>query len=233
MNSEGVRLTVLPSTSTVCREKSIRIPPTCLVASAVPRPVELAAAKQGPDAADELGGGERLGDVVVGADLEPDDPVDLGVERGQQDDRQVAFGAEDPADVRSPRPGHHHVADQQVVGPGSGGIERGVAVLDAGHLESLPVELVADRLEQVRFVVGQEDAVAHTSAPWRTTVAVVPWPGLDSMVSFPPMRLGRSARDREAEAEAVSLVAVDGEEAVEDAALCLGRDARSRCRTLR
>ena len=38
----------------------------------------------------QLARAERLGDVVVGADLEPDDPVGLLAERGQHDDRHVA-----------------------------------------------------------------------------------------------------------------------------------------------
>ena len=41
------------------------------------RAVELAAAQLGADAADQLADRERLGHVVVGADLEPDDLVDL------------------------------------------------------------------------------------------------------------------------------------------------------------
>ena len=41
----------------------------------------------GPDACHHLAGAERLHDVVVGAELEPDDPVGLFSARGEHDDR--------------------------------------------------------------------------------------------------------------------------------------------------
>src|SRR6266545_7221431 len=62
-------------------------------------PVELAPAQERTHATDELGDRERLRQIVVGADLEPRDAVELGVAGGQHDDRQVALGAERPADV--------------------------------------------------------------------------------------------------------------------------------------
>ena len=46
-------------------------------------------AQRGAHARDELAQPERLRHVVVGADLEPDDRVDLGVARGHHDDRHA------------------------------------------------------------------------------------------------------------------------------------------------
>ena len=80
------------------------------------RAVELAAAQLGADAAEQLAHREGLGDVVVGADLEPDDLVDLGVLGGQDDDRHGAARAHVAADVEAARPRHHDVEDQQVEG---------------------------------------------------------------------------------------------------------------------
>ena len=44
-------------------------------------------------------GRERLGDVVVGAELEPDDAVVLVAARGEHDHRNRRLGAEPPADL--------------------------------------------------------------------------------------------------------------------------------------
>ena len=55
--------------------------------------------KQGPDAGRELAQGERLRDVVVGAELEPDDLVELGVLGRQHHDRHAGFGADDAGDL--------------------------------------------------------------------------------------------------------------------------------------
>ncbi len=76
--------------------------------------VELAAAELGAHAADQLADRERLGDVVVGADLEADDLVHLGVLGGQEDDRNRAAGAHVAADVEAGLAGHHDVEDQEV-----------------------------------------------------------------------------------------------------------------------
>jgi hypothetical protein len=43
-----------------------------------------------PHPGDELADAVRLGDVVVGSDLEPDDGVDLAALRGHHDDRHLA-----------------------------------------------------------------------------------------------------------------------------------------------
>ncbi len=70
------------------------------------------------DARDELAGRERLDDVVVGAELEADDPVDLLAASGQHDDRHVRGLAHLPAEVPPVTVGQHHV-EQDHVGLGS------------------------------------------------------------------------------------------------------------------
>jgi len=63
------------------------------------RAIELAAAQDRPDAAHELRDRERLRDVVVGARLEAEHAVDLGVHRGEDQDRDVALAAQPAADL--------------------------------------------------------------------------------------------------------------------------------------
>ena len=86
---------------------------------------------------DQFPGRERLGHVVVGAELEADDLVNLTVLRGQHDDRHVRPFPQAPADLAARQAGQHEVEQHQV---GTGAVEGldGVRPGRAhGHLESL------------------------------------------------------------------------------------------------
>ena len=72
------------------------------------------AAQDRLDAAHELARGERLGDVVVGAELEAEDAVDLVAARGQHDDGDVGGGAQVRAMSSPDLPGKHDVEDDEV-----------------------------------------------------------------------------------------------------------------------
>ena len=114
-NSERVRLTGWPRTVTRWRARSMRTSPASIrLPSGELGAVELAAAQLGAHAAEQLADRERLRHVVVGADLEADDLVDLGVLGGQQDDRHRAAAADVAAEVEAAAPRHHDVEDQQV-----------------------------------------------------------------------------------------------------------------------
>src|SRR5204862_1274500 len=81
------------------------------------------AAQDRLDARDELARVERLRHVVVGADLEADDLVDVLVPRGQHQDRDIRLLTDaaadlDPVDVRE-----HEIEDDQ----------RGLLALDSGQ----------------------------------------------------------------------------------------------------
>ena len=74
----------------------------------------LHAAQDGAHAGDHLGAAERLDDVVVGAELEPDDAVGLGPAGGEDDDRDAAAGADRAADVAAVAVGQVEVEQDQV-----------------------------------------------------------------------------------------------------------------------
>ena len=75
-----------------------------LVARAVDRLVDGRAAQHGAHAGHQLAEAVRLGDVVVGADLEPDDRVDLGALGGDHDDRDMRARAASRGTRRCPTP---------------------------------------------------------------------------------------------------------------------------------
>ena len=108
-------------------------------------PIELAPAELGAHAAEQLADAERLRHVVVGADLEADDLVDLGVLRRQQDDRNGAAAADVAADVEAAAARHHDVEDEQVEVDVGADLRVGVvAVCGELDLEALLTERVAN-----------------------------------------------------------------------------------------
>ena len=85
---------------------------TSVAIRVAPRPA--ARRKQRTDAAPELPDRERLGDVVVGAELETEHLVELLAARGEHDDRHVALAAQPLAHLQPVEPREHDVEDDEV-----------------------------------------------------------------------------------------------------------------------
>ena len=121
----------------------------------------LGAAEERPDPGRQLAQAERLGDVVVGAELEPDDLVELGVLGREHDDRHAGLGPDDPADLDAGQLGEHQVEQDEV---GLLGAEAGQRLAPVGRgddPEALGLERVDERLAQRRLVVDDEDRSCH------------------------------------------------------------------------
>ena len=71
-------------------------------------------AEQGVGAGDDLAHPERLGDVVVGADAEPDEDVGLVVAGGEHEDRDRADRLDAAAHLEPVEAGQHDVEDDEV-----------------------------------------------------------------------------------------------------------------------
>src|SRR5256714_8177521 len=159
--------------------------------------IELAATQDRPYAANEPGDRERLGDVVVGPRLEAEHTVDLGVHRGQDQDRDVALAAQAAADLDPREAGQADVEDEHVVAvlrPGR--LERRLAVAGGVDLEAGGAQRVGDGVDDRRFVVDDQDAVAHaanTRAARSRSRTVVPRRGADSISSREPIASAAAA----------------------------------------
>ena len=115
-------------------------------------------AQHGLDPGQQLARRVRLGDVVVGADLQPDDLVDLAVLGGQHDDRHGAALAQLPAHVDAGQAGQHEVEQDEV---GAVLVELGQCVgpgLGDGDLVALATEQVRERVGVRLLVLDDEDA---------------------------------------------------------------------------
>ena len=114
-------------------------------------------AQHGADARGELARRERLRHVVVGAELEADDPVGLLAARGQQDHGQVR-ARPDPAAEREPvGAGQHHVEHDEVRRIALEQLARAVAVRRLERPVALALEVADDDLAHDRLVVDDED----------------------------------------------------------------------------
>src|SRR5919202_3614757 len=160
------------------------------VDAAARRAVEIAAAQDRPHPADELGDREGLRHVVVSARLEPEHAVDLGVHRGQDQDRDVALLAEPPADLEPGEAREADVEDEDVVAVRPRRLERRLAVAGGVDLEAGGAERVGDSVDDRRLVVDDEDLLAHGARTWaarsyRRTVA--PSSGAESISRVEPI----------------------------------------------
>lgn len=133
-----------------------------------------AAPEQGPDPGEELGEAEGLGDVVVGARVEPDDGVDLVRPRGEDQDRdRVALGAQPPGDLQAVHAGQPQVEYDQVHAALESGVEGGRTVLADLDLVPLSPQGTGQRFRDGCVVLGEQYTghgvmvVRTATGPWR------------------------------------------------------------------
>jgi hypothetical protein len=108
---------------------------------------------------------ERLGHVVVGAEQEPGDAVDLVAPGGEEDDRHVqAVLADRPADLRAADPREVDVEHREVDLAAKREGDRRRAVAGRADVEARRRQLVHDQREQVGVVVDDEYLPGHRSA---------------------------------------------------------------------
>ena len=115
-------------------------------------------AQQRPQAGEQLVELEGLGEVVVGARVQPGDAVGRLDARGEHEDGgAVALGAQHAAHRQAVDVGHHHVDHQRVeaVAPDAG--QRLDPVHGRGDVVALQLERPREGLADRAVVVGDED----------------------------------------------------------------------------
>ena len=121
------------------------------------------AAHDGPHPGGQLPGRERLGDVVVGAEVEAEEHVVLGGAGGEHDDRHVGLAPHDAGHVEAVHARHHPVEDHEVGLPGADLLQRAAPVVGHEHRVALALEVQADQLRLLRVVLGDENPAVHAS----------------------------------------------------------------------
>ena len=115
------------------------------------------------DACDQFARVEGLGQVVVGAHLEPDDAVHVVALGSEHDDRRaVAGGAQAPDDGEAVLAGKHLVQDDQVVGLAlHQPVHRG-GIAGKGDFELLLRQVALEQLAQFCIVIDDEQFLGGT-----------------------------------------------------------------------
>ena len=90
----------------------------------------MGATTDSPDARRQLAPAERLGDVVVGAELEPEDAIELVAASSQHDDRDVAALAQLAAHVAAVDVRESEIEEDEVVSRRRQGVRPGGDVGD-------------------------------------------------------------------------------------------------------
>src|SRR5664279_2268361 len=118
------------------------------------------APQHGVDAGEQLARIEGFGKVVVGADLEADDAVDILDLGGEHDDRRhVVGGAQAPADRQAVLAGQHQVEDDEVHGLARQQAVERLGVFGQQHLETLLRQIASQQVANTGIIVDDDDAV--------------------------------------------------------------------------
>src|SRR6185312_2817987 len=103
---------------------------------------------------------ERLGDIVVGPDLEAHHPVGDVAAAGQHDDRYVRTGADLAGEVNSVfAAGQHEIEQDHPNAAGAEGAPHRGTVGGRRHEVALVLEVTGQHLADTRIVVHHEDAI--------------------------------------------------------------------------
>ena len=124
--------------------------------------------QHGVDARDQLGRGEGLDDVVVGAKLQPRDPVRVLALRGEQDHRHarpLAVLPQPPHDLQPVHAGEHQVEHDEVGSLLAGATQRARTVArDPGGVSGA-LEVAGNDVGDGRLVVYDQDGAAAAHDP--------------------------------------------------------------------
>ena len=136
----------------------------------------LRAPQERPHARAELADRERLRDVVVGSELQPDHLVELVVTRREHDDRHRAGRPQPLADLEAVELRKHDVQHDEVGRRLAEAAQRLLAVRRLHHREPVAFEREREHLPHGFLVVDEEDGggVGHVGAPAEACIVLRP-----------------------------------------------------------
>ena len=115
-------------------------------------------AQQGAQAGQQFARGKRLGQIVVGAQLQSDHAVDLLAPAGEHQHRHLALPADPTQHLESVDVRQHHVQDDGVPGLGHRPGRPGSAELLGLHGKAERLKVVGGQLAEILVIVDDQDA---------------------------------------------------------------------------
>jgi hypothetical protein len=138
------------------------IDPQLLTGSGVDRDDgPLSPSEQGADPGHQLSWAAGFGQIVVGAEIQPEQEIGLGRPGRHHQDRDVVVGPQDPADVQSIDPGHHQIEDEQVRLMPTDLIDRSCAVLDDDGGVPFAFQVAANEFGVLDVVLTDQNPGTH------------------------------------------------------------------------
>ena len=111
------------------------------------------------DAGEQLARAEGLGQIVVGAHLQPDDTIGLVAAGGEHQHRDVGFGAELATERQTVVARKHQIEHDQVDACGDEGALHGLAVAHRGDAQPVLLQIGAQQITDLAIVVNDQDVV--------------------------------------------------------------------------
>jgi hypothetical protein len=127
----------------------------------VGRRLDLGPAQDRTNAGYQLARVEGLREVVVGAELEPDDAIDVVAPSGQHEHRDSRRTANGTQDVEAADARQHHVEDQELIPPGEGSLCGSRPINLGVEGEPLTTQVLADQVGKLHVVVEEK----HSNGP--------------------------------------------------------------------
>src|ERR1039458_9045163 len=117
----------------------------------------LVAAQDGANAGGEFAGVEGLGQIIVGAEFQADDAVDILAAGGEHEHRDFGFEAEAAQDFEAIDAGEHDVEHHQIDAGLQGAFQAAVALIGCLHGKAFAAEELAQERGEFGVVIDQQD----------------------------------------------------------------------------
>ena len=115
------------------------------------------AAKDGANSRDQFAAAERLRHIVVGAEFQSDDAIDLVALGGDHDDRDVGFGAQRAAQRQPVFARQHEIEQDEVDARVGQRLAHGFAVAGAADAKAVLDERARHQFAHLSVIVDDQD----------------------------------------------------------------------------
>src|SRR5208282_5310598 len=115
-------------------------------------------AEYGANAGYKLSGIKRLGQIIVGANFQANDAVDVFSPCSQQKYRKARGGANAAQDFETVDAGQHYVEDHQQVAAAGGALQPAFTIMSGFHDKALGLQVFSHQSTELDVIVDDQNA---------------------------------------------------------------------------